>query len=89
MVETKLTLRVDFGGNRFRQAVVAARPGGSQGGGARLTKFGERLIRDYRTIERSASRSAKIRLRGLESLLRPTARHPAKLRKRTIRSRAH
>ena len=132
MVETRLTLRVDFGANRsigpgkirlleavgrtgsitqagrelgmsyrrawlliddmnmcFRHAVVAARPGGSKGGGARLTKFGEKLIQDYRAIERKSLAAAKARLRRLETLLRPAARPRAKRRKQTIRSRTH
>jgi molybdate transport system regulatory protein len=58
----------------FRQAVVAARPGGSQGGGARLTALGEKLIRDYRAIEIGALRAAGSRLRKLEAQLRPTPR---------------
>jgi molybdate transport system regulatory protein len=131
MVETRLTLRVDFGANRsigpgkvrlleaigrtgsiakagrelgmsyrrawllindmnlcFKHAVVAAKPGGSQGGGAKLTGFGEKLIRDYRIIERGALSAAKRRLQDLESSLRPTARVAARPRKITIRSRA-
>src|SRR5262245_4966326 len=43
----------------FRQAVVAAKPGGAQGGGARLTKFGEKIVREYRAIENTALSAAK------------------------------
>jgi molybdate transport system regulatory protein len=131
MIETRLTLRVDFGANRsigpgkvrlleavgrtgsiakagrelgmsyrrawllindmnlcFKDAVVAAKPGGSRGGGATLTPFGEKLIRDYRAIERKALATAKLRLRGLQSSLRPAARVNGKPRKITIRTRA-
>ena len=35
----------------FRHAVVRAKSGGSQGGGAVLTEFGAGLVRDYRAIE--------------------------------------
>lgn len=130
MVETRLTLRVDFGASRsigpgkvrlleavgrtgsisqagrelgmsyrrawllindmnlcFRHAVVAARPGGSQGGGAKLTRFGEKLIRDYRAIERNALGAAKTRLRSLEASLRPMERAKGKPRKISIRPR--
>ena len=132
MVETRLTLRVDFGANRsigpgkvrlleavgrtgsisqagrelgmsyrrawllindlnlcFRHAVVDAQPGGTQGGGAKLTRFGEKLIRDYRAIESGASRAAKTHLRSLGSSLRAAERSPAgKVRKTSIRGRA-
>ncbi|MGH7248187.1 MAG: winged helix-turn-helix domain-containing protein [Pseudomonadota bacterium] len=53
----------------FRQAVVRAKSGGSQGGGAVLTKFGAELVRDYRAIESAALSAAKSRLRGLEAAL--------------------
>src|ERR1700754_4730361 len=58
----------------FQQAVVSAQPGGSQGGGATLTAFGEKLIADYRAIEDSAQRAARSHLRGLESSLRAPER---------------
>ena len=54
----------------FRHAVVNAKPGGSQGGGAVLTEFGAELVRDYRAIETAAEVAAKKRLRGLEAALR-------------------
>ena len=62
-------LLIDDMNRCFRHAVVHAKPGGSQGGGAVLTKFGSDLIRDYRAIERAAVKSAKPRLCGLESAL--------------------
>ena len=68
----------------FRDAVVATQPGGSEGGGAKLTKFGVRLIRDYRSIERKAQDAAKVPLRELEASLRPNGR-AGKKRKLPIR----
>jgi molybdate transport system regulatory protein len=62
-------LLIDDMNRCFRHAVVRAKPGGSQGGGAILTKFGADLIRDYRAIERAAVKSATTRLRGLEAAL--------------------
>jgi molybdate transport system regulatory protein len=62
-------LLIDDMNRCFRDAVVTAKPGGSQGGGAILTKFGAELIRDYRAIEQAAVRSATTRLRGLEAAL--------------------
>jgi molybdate transport system regulatory protein len=126
--DTRLTLRVDFGGSRsvgpgkirlleaiartgsisqagrslgmsyrrawlliddmnrsFRHAVVTAKPGGSQGGGAALTGFGAELVRDYRAIEAAAERAAKLRLRGLEAALKKSA--VASSRRTSIRGR--
>ena len=65
-------LLIDDMNQCFRDAVVSAKPGGSQGGGAVLTEFGAGLIRDYRAVETAASRAAQPRLRGLESALRKT-----------------
>jgi molybdate transport system regulatory protein len=63
-------LLIDDMNQCFRDAVVSARPGGSQGGGAVLTEFGAELARDYRAIETAAEGAAKKRLRGLEAALR-------------------
>ena len=72
----------------FQQAVVSTRPGGSQGGGAELTRFGQKLIAGYRAIESEAFSAAKSHLRGLESSLRTLDRPAAeKLKKTSIRSR--
>jgi molybdate transport system regulatory protein len=63
-------LLIDDMNQCFRHAVVSARPGGAQGGGAMLTEFGAGLIRDYRAIETAAEVAAKKRLHGLEAALR-------------------
>ena len=63
-------LLIDDMNQCFRDAVVSARPGGAQGGGAALTEFGAGLIRDYRAIETAAEVAAQKRLRGLEAALR-------------------
>ena len=55
-------LLIDDMNRCFRHAVINAKPGGSQGGGAVLTKFGSELIRDYRAIERAAVKSARSKL---------------------------
>lgn len=128
--DTRLTLRVDFGGSRsigpgkirlleeiertgsiakagralgmsyrrawlliddmnhcFRHAVVSARPGGSQGGGAALTDFGAGLVRDYRAIETAATDAAESRLRGLKGALRPGRANATGPRRITVRGR--
>ena len=75
-------LLIDDMNQCFRHAVVSAKPGGSQGGGAVLTEFGAGLVRDYRAIETAAEVAAKKRLRGLEAALRKSqARSPPSRRK--------
>jgi molybdate transport system regulatory protein len=81
-------LLIDDMNQCFRHAVVSAKPGGSQGGGAVLTEFGTELVRDYRAIETAAEVAAKKRLRGLEAALRKSqATHSAKPKKTSIRRR--
>jgi len=79
-------LLIDDMNQCFKQAVVSARPGGSQGGGATLTGFGTELVRDYRTIEAAASNAAKSRLRGLQAELREQSA-AGERRKTSIRGR--
>jgi len=81
-------LLIDDMNQCFRHAVVSARPGGSQGGGAVLTEFGSGLVRDYRAIETAAEVAAKKRLRGLETALRTSgAAKSAAPKKTSIRRR--
>jgi molybdate transport system regulatory protein len=63
-------LLIDDMNRCFREPVVAAQPGGAQGGGAALTAFGEQLIKKYRAIEAQATAAAKEQLRDLETSLR-------------------
>ena len=81
-------LLIDDMNQCFRDTVVNARPGGSQGGGAVLTEFGAELVRDYRAIEAAAAVAAKRRLRTLEAALRPSKpSEAAEPRKTSIRRR--
>ena len=81
-------LLIDDMNQCFRHAVVRAKPGGSQGGGAVLTEFGAELIRDYRAIETAAATAAEKRLRGLEAALRTSKRADApEPRKTSIKAR--
>jgi molybdate transport system regulatory protein len=43
-------LLVDTMNRCFREPVVAAAPGGSRGGGARVTDFGRRVLAAYETL---------------------------------------
>lgn len=54
----------------FREPVVSAQPGGSRGGGAVLTAFGRKLVRDYRAIESDAMAATQARRRELAASLR-------------------
>jgi molybdate transport system regulatory protein len=81
-------LLIDDMNQCFQHAVVSAKPGGSQGGGAVLTEFGAWLVRDYRAIETAAAVAAKKRLRGLEAALRNSrAPKSADPKKTSIRRR--
>jgi molybdate transport system regulatory protein len=81
-------LLIDDMNQCFQHAVVSAKPGGAQGGGAVLTEFGAGLVRDYRAIETAAEVAAKKRLRGLEAALRKSrAANSAKPKKTSIRRR--
>jgi len=80
-------LLIDDMNQCFRLAVVSAQPGGSQGGGAMLTEFGQDLVRDYRAIEAAAETAAKPRLRGLEGALRRSMPADDERRKTSIRGR--
>src|ERR1700726_733682 len=63
-------LLVDDMNRCFREPVVAAQPGGLQGGGATLTDFGAELIRNYRAIEAEAKAATQARIANLEASLR-------------------
>lgn len=81
-------LLVDDMNRCFREPVITAQPGGAQGGGAALTPFGEKLIRNYRAIETQATAATKPQLHDLEAALRSLPRRARKLGKTSIRSGA-
>lgn len=63
-------LLVDDMNTCFRDAVIATRPGGSHGGGATLTPFGEKLVESYRAIEIEAMDASRRHLSDLEAALK-------------------
>ena len=82
-------LLVDDMNNCFCEPVVVAQKGGTHGGGAALTRFGTRLIDQYRKIEAKAHSATAAQLRELEAACKgvqeaATAKSPALLRRRTI-----
>jgi len=60
---------VDTLNRYFRQPVVATSTGGSGGGGASLTPFGERMLATYRRIEARAADTAADELAWLQAQL--------------------
>ena len=54
----------------FREPVIATAIGGSRGGGARVTPFGERLVARFRAMEKKASAAIAPDLRRFEAELR-------------------
>jgi molybdate transport system regulatory protein len=79
-------LLIDDMNRCFNHAVVSAKPGGSQGGGTTLTKFGAGLIQRYRAIEAMALRAAKSHLGVLENALDDTKKsRSAKPQRTSIR----
>jgi molybdate transport system regulatory protein len=79
-------LLVDDMNRCFREPVVTAQPGGSQGGGAALTAFGVKVIQKYRAIETEATAAAKPQLHDLEAAVRSSRRGASKPRKTSIRA---
>jgi molybdate transport system regulatory protein len=81
-------LLVDDMNRCFREPVVTAQPGGSQGGGAALTAFGRKVVQKYRAIETQATAAAKPQLHDLAAALRTSRRGASKPRKTSIRASA-
>jgi len=65
-------LLVDSINQMFDEPAVAKQHGGSGGGNAVLTKFGQKLIAYYREMERDATTAASHRLRALQKSLAAT-----------------
>jgi molybdate transport system regulatory protein len=55
----------------FEEPAVAKQHGGSGGGNAALTRFGQKLIAYYREMEREAQAATSSRLRALQKSLAP------------------
>lgn len=58
---------VDAMNRAFREPVVVTASGGSAGGGASLTEWGELLVRRYRKIEERAHKAVARELDALEA----------------------
>ena len=58
----------------FSEPVITTAIGGTRGGGARVTKFGRRLVASFRAMELKASRAIAADLRRFEAHLRSPVR---------------
>jgi len=75
--------------NCFRDAVIAAQPGGAHGGGATLTPFGQQLVERYRAIEADALVATRRHLHDLEAALKaPQSQRTVTSLKRPVRASA-
>lgn len=62
-------LLVDSLHRSFRAPLVAARPGGKDGGGASLTEFGRAVVQHYRAVESAAQTAGSLHLEALSAAL--------------------
>jgi len=71
-------LLVDEINHIFRQPLVETQMGGAGGGGARLTRLGQDVVRRYRAIEDAAATASAADIRALKAALpaRPREREP-------------
>jgi molybdate transport system regulatory protein len=67
-------LLVEAMNSAFRRPLVETLTGGEGGGGARVTKLGEEVLRRYRTMESRATRSVAPELKRLSRLIAPARR---------------
>ena len=67
-------LLVEAMNSAFRESLVETLTGGEGGGGARVTKLGEEVLRRYRAMESRAARSVAPELRRLSRLIAPARR---------------
>ena len=72
-------LLMDSMNGSFDEPVVSANVGGSGGGGAVLTAFGQRLIDTYRTLEKELTTVAKRHLHDIEGHVHITRAKKSKL----------
>jgi len=64
---------IDDLNSSFRRKVVSTTLGGKEGGGAKLTPFGQELVKRYRAIETSATKATRAHVAFLARSLRKDA----------------
>ena len=73
MAYRRAWLLIDAMNQAFRYPVTETAKGGKDGGGARLTAFGEDLVARYRAMEREAQRTLAADLEILQAAMNPGA----------------
>jgi molybdate transport system regulatory protein len=68
---------VDELNHMFREPLVAARPGGTKGGGATLTETGTDVVRRYRAIESAVETNSNAHIEALEKMVSGTPKRKA------------
>lgn len=66
-------LLTDALNHMFREPLVEAQPGGSKGGGARLTALGHEVVAHYRAVESKALEIGATHVEALRGLIAPDA----------------
>lgn len=61
---------IDDLNSSFQRKVVSTTLGGKEGGGAKLTPFGEEVVKRYRAIEESATKATKVNVAFLARAMR-------------------
>ena len=64
---------IDDLNSSFHRKVVSTTLGGKEGGGAKLTPFGQELVKRYRAIEASATKATRSHVAFLARALRTDA----------------
>ena len=67
-------LLVEAINSAFRRPLIETLTGGRRGGGARVTRLGEEVLRRYRAMESRAARSVAPDLKRLSRLIAPARR---------------
>lgn len=62
---------VDAMNKSFREPLVSTATGGSHGGGAKVTEFGQEVLQRYRQLEQIANQSIETEAQALSALLQP------------------
>lgn len=60
---------VDELNHMFREPLVEARPGGTNGGGATLTEIGSDVVRRYRAIESGVEANSSAHIEAIEKMI--------------------
>jgi len=77
-------LLIDELNHLFKEPVATTAHGGKAGGGARLTAFGQHLVRRYREMEEDAHAALAKHLSAIRAATAPRGRRPAPAKRTTL-----